>query len=164
MLRQQAKYQGYGGGGITAPTGLYQEMAGRITRRTGGARKKFPQGQQRDRILTRRWMDAMGIDCVCLFPTPMLGLPFTPTPEVEVAMARAYNRWLVEQCAGARSRGIKSSLYLPMSDPEAAYKMVQDFGGKPGVIGFTIIASTLRPVTDNLYRQDLALMQERGRR
>jgi hypothetical protein len=159
VLRQQAKYQGYGGGGITAPTGLYQEMAGRITRMDGRRPEKIPQGQQRDRTLTRRWMEAMGIDAVCLFPTPMLGLPFTPKPEVEVAMARAYNRWLVEHVL-AEEPGIKSSLYLPMSNPDAAYQMVQDFAGKKGVIGFTIIASTLRPVTDNLYAKTYALLQE----
>ncbi len=127
----------------------------------GRRQEKIPQGQQRDRTLTRRWMDAMGIDAVCLFPTPMLGLPFTPKPEVEVAMARAYNRWLVETVL-AEEPGIKASLYLPMSDSEAAYKMVQDFGGKKGVIGFTIIASTLRPVTDNLYARLYASLEERN--
>src|ERR1700692_607818 len=96
VLRQQAKYQGYGGGGITAPTGSYQELTGRITRQDGRRKEAFEPQQRRDLTLTRRWMDAMGIDTVCLFPTPMLGLPFTPRPEVEVAMARAYNRWLVE--------------------------------------------------------------------
>ncbi len=161
VLRQQAKYQGYGGGGITAPTGSYQEMAGRITRQDGRRNEALAANQQRDRTLTRRWMDAMGIDAVCLFPTPMLGLPFTPRPEVEVAMARAYNRWLVETVL-ADEPGIKSSLYLPMSNPEAAYQMVQDFAGKKGVIGFTIIASTLRPVTDNLYAKMYASLQERG--
>ena len=103
----------------------------------------------------------MGIDQVCLFPTPMLGLPSRSRPEVEVAMARAYNRWLVETVLAEDPR-IKSSLYLPMSNPEATLKMVEDFGGKPGVVGFTIIASTLRPVTDNLYAKTYGAIQERG--
>jgi uncharacterized protein len=161
VLRQQAKYQGYGGNGITAATGSYQELGGRITRQDGRRKEALAPNQQRDRTLTRRWMDAMGIDAVCLFPTPMLGLPFTPRPEVEVAMARAYNRWLVETVLAEEPR-IKSSLYLPMSNPEAAYQMVQDFGDKRGVVGFTIIASTLRPVTDNLYAKTYAAIQERG--
>ena len=45
VLRQQAKYQGYGGGGITAPTGLYQEMAGRITRMDGRRAGEDPAGR-----------------------------------------------------------------------------------------------------------------------
>ena len=40
VMRQQAKYQGYGGGGLTAPTGYYQNMAGRVTRQDGGAGKR----------------------------------------------------------------------------------------------------------------------------
>jgi len=32
-------------------------------------------------------MDALGIDIVCLFPTPMLTLGLTPRPEVEVALS-----------------------------------------------------------------------------
>jgi uncharacterized protein len=163
VLRAQAKYQGRGAGpqGITSPTGSYQELMGRVTRQDGRRKEVLAQGEQRDRALTRRWMDAMGIDNVCLFPTPMLGLPFTPRPEVEVAMSRAYNRWLIETVLSEEPR-IKSSLYLPMSDPEAAYKMVQDFGDKKGVVGFTIIASSLRPVTDNLYAKTYAAIEERG--
>ncbi|HUB94921.1 MAG TPA: amidohydrolase family protein [Stellaceae bacterium] len=161
IIRQQAKYQGYGGGGLTAPTGYYQNMAGRVTRADGSRKEVLGPGEQRDRTLTRRWMDAMGVDAVCLFPTPMLGLPFTPRPDVEVAWSRAYNRWLTETVLVEEPQ-IKSSLYLPMSDPEAAFRMVQDFGDKKGVIGFTIIASTLRPVTDNLYVKTYAALQERN--
>jgi len=106
-------------------------------------------------------MDAIGIDAVCLFPTPMLGLPFTPRPDIEVGWSRAYNRWLTEVVLVEEPQ-IKSSLYLPMSDPEATFRMVQDFGDKKGVIGFTIIASSLRPVTDNLYAKTFAAIQERG--
>ena len=161
VLRQQAKYQGYGGGGITAPSGSYQELGGRITRQDGRRKEAIAPQQQRDLALTRRWMDAMGIDTVCLFPTPMLGLPFTPRPEVEVAMARAYNRWLIETVLAEEPR-IRSSLYLPMSSPDAARQMVEDFGDKPGVVGFTIIASTQRAVTDNLYAKTYAAIEERG--
>ena len=35
VMRDQAKYQGFGGGGIASPSGGYQELAGRITRRDG---------------------------------------------------------------------------------------------------------------------------------
>ncbi len=42
-------------------------------------------------------MDALGVDMTCLFPTPMLALGLAPRIDVEVALARAYNRWLVEE-------------------------------------------------------------------
>jgi uncharacterized protein len=161
VLRQQTHYQGVGGRGITTGNGSYQEMAGRITRQDGRRAETLAPTQHRDIELTRRWMDAMGIDAVCLFPTPMLGLPFAQRPEVEVAMARAYNRWLIETVLADEPR-IRASLYLPLSDPAATLKMVEDFGAKKGVAGFTIISAAQRPVTDNLYCKTYAAIEERG--
>src|ERR1700748_1532716 len=40
VLRDQAKYQGYGGGGINSPSGAYQELGGRVPRQDG----RGPQG------------------------------------------------------------------------------------------------------------------------
>ncbi len=161
VMRAQAKYQGWGGGGITSPSGSYQELGGRVTRQDGRRAEKMLPGEQRDRTLTKRWMDAIGIDMVCLFPTPMLGLPFTPRPEVEVALARAYNHWLCDTVLAHEPR-IKSSLYLPLSDPKATYKMVEDFAGRKGVIGFTIIAANYKPVYDNCFIKTYRALEERG--
>jgi predicted TIM-barrel fold metal-dependent hydrolase len=161
VMRDQAKYQGVGGGGIASPSGGYQELAGRITRWDGRRPEKLQPNDQRDRTLTRRWMDAIGIDQLCLFPTPMLGLGLTPRPEVEVALARAYNRWLCEVVLAHEPR-IKSSLYLPLNDAEATYKMVKDFAGKKGVIGFTICSPHYKAVYDNAYIKTYALLEEMG--
>jgi uncharacterized protein len=161
VMRDQAKYQGFGGGGITSPSGGYQELVGRITRHDGRRPEKIGAGQQRDLTLTRRWMDAIGIDQLCLFPTPMLGLGLTPRPEVEVGMARAYNRWLCDVVLAQEPR-IKASLYLPLNDPEATYKMVKDFAGKKGVIGFTICSPHYKAVYDNAYMKTYALIEEMG--
>ena len=81
-------------------------------------------------------MDAIGIDIACMFPTPMLNLRCRPASSRD-RLARAYNRWLCERVLQEEPR-IKSLLYLPFNDPEAAYKMIEDFGGKKGVIGFTV--------------------------
>jgi uncharacterized protein len=164
VMRDQAKYQGFGIGGITSATGGggYQNLLGRVTRRTGGfAHEKTPPSPHRDITLTKRWMDALGIDIVCLFPTPMLTLGLTPRPEVENALARAYNRWLVENVLAHEPR-IRSTLYLPLNDPEATYKMVQDFVGKKGVIGFTIVSPRYKAVYDNAYCKTYALLEEAG--
>jgi predicted TIM-barrel fold metal-dependent hydrolase len=161
VMRDQAKYQGYGAGGITQGAGSYQELGGRITRYPGRRKEKTPQTPHRDITLTRRWMDAIGIDILCLFPTPMLGLGFTPRVEVEVALARAYNRWLCEVVLAGEPR-IKSSLYLPFNDPEAAYKVVQEFGGKPGVIGFTVCTARHKQIYANEYMKTYAAIEEMG--
>jgi uncharacterized protein len=161
VMRDQAKYQGYGGSGITSGTGAYQELGGRVTRYPGRRKEKTPPGTHRDLTITRRWMDAIGIDILMLFPTPMLGLGFTPRVEVEVALARAYNRWLCEVVLAEEPR-IKSSLYLPMNDPEAAYKIVQDFAGKKGVVGFTVCTARHKQLYDNSYMKLYADIEARG--
>jgi hypothetical protein len=161
VMRDQAKYQGMGGGGIASSRGGYQELMGRVTRYPGRRKEKTPSGQLRDIALTKRWMDAIGIDVVCLFPTPMLSLGLSPRKEVEVALARAYNRWLCEEVLAQEPR-IRSSLYLPLNDPEATYQVVKEFGGKKGVIGFTIVAPHYKAVYDNAYMKTYALIEEMG--
>ncbi len=160
-MRDQAKYQGMGGGGIASSRGGYQELMGRVTRYQGRRKEKTPPGVLRDIALTKRWLDAIGIDVVCLFPTPMLSLGLTPRNEVEVALARAYNRWLCEEVLAQEPR-IRSSLYLPLNDPEATYQMVKEFGGKKGVIGFTIVAPHYKAVYDNAYIKTYSLIEEMG--
>ena len=161
VMRDQAKYQGMGGGGIASSRGGYQELMGRVTRYQGRRKEKTPPGVLRDIALTKRWLDAIGIDVVCLFPTPMLSLGLTPRAEVEVALARAYNRWLCEEVLAQEPR-IRSSLYLPLNDPEATYQMVKEFGGKKGVIGFTIVAPHYKAVYDNAYIKTYSLIEEMG--
>jgi predicted TIM-barrel fold metal-dependent hydrolase len=58
---------------------------------------------------------------------------------------------------------IKSMLYLPMNDPDAAFKMVQDFGDKTGVCGFVVTAVRYKPVHDNAYMRTYALLEEMGK-
>ena len=65
----------------------YQDGGGRITRAGLRRFEKTPPDAHRDVHMTRSWMDAMGVDYACLFPTPMLFLGLHPQTEVEVAMA-----------------------------------------------------------------------------
>ena len=161
VMRQQAKYQGYGGGGISSATsgGGYQNLGGRVTRNPRTNKEETPKNTHRDITLTKRWMDAMGIDIVCLFPTPMLTLSLTPRPEVEVALSRAYNSWLCDKVLSAEPR-ICSTLYLPLNDPEATYKMAKDFAGRKGVVGFTVVSPHYKAVYDNAYMKTYALLEE----
>jgi len=107
-------------------------------------------------------MDAMGVDYAMLFPSPMLLLGLHPVPEYEVAMSRAYNRWLTEKILANENR-LKTMLYLPFNDPEAAYKTVQDFGDAPGVCGFMVVSTRYKPVYDNAYMKTYSLIEEMGK-
>jgi predicted TIM-barrel fold metal-dependent hydrolase len=161
VMREQARYQGYGRQGITSNAGGYQTLGGRVPRNEGWRKEKAPASPHRDITLTKRWMDAMGVDISCMFPTPMLFLGTTPRTEVEVALARAYNRWLCEEVLAHEPR-IKSTLYLPFKDPEACYKMVEEFGDKKGVIGFTVVSPHYKSVHDNAFMKTWRAMEERG--
>jgi hypothetical protein len=164
VLRDQALYQGYGAGGIASATGQggYQNLGGRVPRTSNGyPADKAPPSPHRDITITKRWMDALGIDQVCLFPTPMLTLGLSPRAEIETALAFAYNRWLCDNVLNVEPR-ITSTLYLPLNDPESSYRMVKEFTGRKGVIGFTIVSPRYKAIYDNAYMKTYAAMEEAG--
>ena len=139
----------------------YQDTGGRMTRHWLRKHEKTPPEVHRDVTITTRWMDAMGVDYSCLFPTPMLFLGTHPQVEVEVQLVNAYNRWLVEHILAHQPR-IVSMLYLPFNDPEAAYKTVKEFAGKKGVVGFMVTSPRYKPVHDNAYMKTYRLIEETG--
>jgi predicted TIM-barrel fold metal-dependent hydrolase len=140
----------------------YQDSGGRIARHWQSKKQKFEEtGKHKDIVKTTQWMDAMGVDYCCLFPTPMLFLGTHPQPEIEAAMAQAYNRWLCERILAHEDR-IISMLYLPFNDPDAAYATVKEFGGKKGVVGFMVTSPRYKPVHDNSFIKTYALLEEMG--
>src|SRR6202795_4793704 len=162
-----------------------QNLGGRITRSNLRRLQKVPaDGRHRDVAMTIEWMDSLGVDYACLFPTPMLFLGLHPQVEIEVALCRAYNRWLCERILAVEPRLI-SMLYLPFNDPEAAYQTVKDFGDKKGVVGFMVTSPRYKPVKnlgdkkgavgfwvtpppykpvhDNAYMKTYALLEELGK-
>jgi uncharacterized protein len=106
-------------------------------------------------------MDQMAIDYSILFPTPMLTLGTHPQPEVEVELGHAYNRWLVEDVLPASPR-IRTMAYLPMSDPEASVRCIEEFGGAPGVLGFMVTAVRHQPLHQNRFMKVFAALDERS--
>lgn len=161
VLRREALYQGFSRGGIASVDGSYQEITGRITRYPLRNREVTPPTIHRDISLMQRWMDAMGVDVACMFPTPMLTIATCPRVDVETALARAYNRWLCDRILSEEPR-LTSMLYLPFNDPEASLAMVEEFGDRKGVIGFMLTATHYKGVQDNAYVKTYAALQERG--
>jgi predicted TIM-barrel fold metal-dependent hydrolase len=139
---------------------LYQDVAGRIPHQQA-QRETTPPGLHRQVQLTQRAMDAMGIDYMVIFPTPMLSLGMHPQIEAEVALAKAYNRWLVEQILPQDKRQM-ALLYLPFNDPDACVEVVEEFSGKPGVVGFTVTSTRHKPVWHNSYMRLYAALQDRN--
>ena len=161
VLRQNAGHQTLTKPGIDTGNGSFQELNGRIIRYRGRRKEKVPPTPHRDITLMRRWMDAMGTDIACLFPTPMLNLSLSPNVAMQTGLAWAYNRWLCERILAEEPR-IKSMIYLPFHDPSACIKTVEYFTGKPGVIGFMVTSTHHRSVFENDYIKLYAMLQERG--
>ncbi len=137
-----------------------QDQAGRVTRYPLRPHEKTGD-LERHSELSRRWMDSMGIDIAMLFPTQMLNLNLHPVVEVQTHMARAYNKWLLETVIPQEPR-LRTLLYLPLYDPEACYKMINDFGDAKGVSGFLVTATHNTAVHDNALMKSYAMLEERG--
>ncbi len=139
----------------------FQDMGGRITRYVKRKTEKTPDGTHRDVSLAKYWMDAMGVDIACLFPTAMLHLGMHPQVEMEVALARGYNRWMTQRVLGEEPR-LVSMLYLPLNSPDDALDIIEEFGDKKGVVGFMVTSSRYRPVFDNAFMKVYAALEERN--
>jgi predicted TIM-barrel fold metal-dependent hydrolase len=138
-----------------------QDIAGRVSRYRLRGSEKVDGDVHRDVTIIKRAMQMMGIDYQIVFPTPMLNLGMHPQVEVEVAVARAYARWITEEIMSA-DPSIKTMLYLPFNDPVASLKLVEDFGDGPGVVGFMVTSVRYRPVHHRDYMKLYAAIAETG--
>jgi hypothetical protein len=151
------------GGILAGGRGAYQPMGGRVTRYPLRKIEETPaDGTHRDVHLARRFMDSMGVDYMCLFPTGLLSVGLMPQTDIEVAYSRAYSRWLIERVLPHDNR-VKGLVYLPFNTPEAAYQAVVDFGDKPGVHGFMVTSPRYKPIHDNAYMKTYRLIEEMGK-
>jgi predicted TIM-barrel fold metal-dependent hydrolase len=163
VFKQLAISSGAKGRGGLLPTNVgYQDMGGRVTRYPMRGSEKTGDGKHRDVQLGLRWMDAMGVDYACLFPTGMLNIGLHPQKEMEVELCWAYNRWLTEKVLPESDGRIYSALCLPFSDPDAALRHVETFGDRKGVTGFMVTTVRHLPVYDNAYMKVYRAMEERG--
>ena len=152
-----------GGRGAFLPSSVgYQDMGGRVTRYPMRSTEKTESGRQRDVQLGERWMDAMGVDYSCLFPTGMLNIGMHPQKEVEVELCWAYNRWLTEKVLPETGGRIYSMLCLPLSDPDASLRQVEAFGACKGVTGFMVTTVRNIGVHDNALMKVYRAIEERG--
>jgi uncharacterized protein len=141
---------------------LYQNVYGRIPHQIALAEAVDGTECHHFTELARRSMDAMGLDYQVVFPTPMLLLGMHPQDDIEAAVGRAYNRWLIERILPQDER-IKGLLYLPFNTPRACIDIVKDFGDAKGVIGYTICATRNKPVHHDCYMPLYSLIEETGK-
>jgi predicted TIM-barrel fold metal-dependent hydrolase len=85
-----------------------------------------------DPVQLREDLDLLGVDIPVLFPDSMLLHALVKPPDYAVALARAYNRWLIEKWLD-RDPTFKGALLAPHHDPVAAADEIRRHAGHPGV-------------------------------
>lgn len=173
VLRQIAQQQNRGFAGANAllnisPGLSLQSVGGRIGHQ-GRREPREPLGHEPladggHGFITaaRRGMDALGLDYQVVFPSAMLLLGMHPQDEVEVALAGAFNRWMIETILPRDSR-LKGLLYLPFNTPDACVDLVARYGAAEGIIGFTVCSTRNKPVHHDAYMRLYAMIQELGK-
>ncbi len=148
--------------GLNGDLGLrYQGVGGRIPHQDGLREKTDGADVHRDVVLTQRAMDSLAVDVMVVFPTPMLFLGLHPQQEMEVWLARAYNKWMAENLLAADDR-IKTLAVLPYNSPEEAERVVKEFAGVKGVIGWCVPSTRHAPVHHNKYMRLYKMIEETG--
>ena len=104
----------------------------------------------------------MSVDYSCLFPTGMLSIGLHHDRQIEVELCWAYNRWLVEEVIPASNGRFYTMLSLPISEPDAALRQVEKFGGSKHITGFMITAVRTLPVHHNSLMKVYRAIEERG--
>jgi uncharacterized protein len=80
----------------------------------------------------REDLDLLGVDVGVLFPDSFLMHALLKPVDYAVALARAYNRWLVDVWL-TEDRGLIGALLAPNQDPVAAAAEIRRFGDHPRV-------------------------------
>lgn len=157
-------------GGVNMPlvnmqTGVsFQSMAGRVPHQSGPKEKTLDPATHGHRFvqIARRSMNSMGVDYQIIFPTSMLHLGMSPMEDVEVELANAYCRWLVERVLPEDDR-IIALAYLPFNSPDEAEKIVAKYAGHKQIVGFTVCAVRHKPVHHNQYMRLYRMIEESGK-
>lgn len=140
-----------------------QGNAGRVIRNALRNTEVTDSSKPRDVQIWHRQMDAIGINYQIVFPTPMLELGMHPDPDIEVAVSWAYNRWLTEEILPRDdSKRSKTMIFLPFNNPDACLRAIEQFGNKPGVVGFMVTSTRYKPVHHNDYAKVYAAIEETG--
>ena len=120
------------------------------------AQKSMPEVE-----FSRKEMQAIGIDYQVVFPTALLALGMHPDPFIETRDGVGLQS-LAMRGGPARIARLKTMIYLPMNQPEACVRFVEQFGDDPGVVGFMVTSARYKPVHANEYMPVYRAIEERG--
>lgn len=96
----------------------------------------------------REGLDMLGIDIGILFPDHLLKLAMLPDLNYATALARAYNRWMIEKWL-ANGKGLKGTLVAAPQNPEASAREIENCGRERDVVGVYLPAAGVDPLYGN---------------
>jgi predicted TIM-barrel fold metal-dependent hydrolase len=96
-----------------------------------------------------RHMDELEVDVQVLFPSLFLR-PLTKRPEIEVALARSYNRWLADIWSKGRNR-LRWAAIMPLMDMQASLEEARFAKDHGGCALYVRGIAEERPLTDPYY-------------
>ncbi len=165
VIRQRAEV---GTGPSGAPSSMVprgpvgdRTVGGRIQRYNLSSEQRAAEPRTPDVGVVKKAMDAIGTDYAILFPTALINMGILPEIDVQVAVSRAYARWITERVLPGEPR-LRTMIALPFNDPDACYEMIEEFGGRTGVVGFVVGSTFHRPVHHRHYMKVYAAIEERG--
>ena len=107
---------------------------------SGGRRQTVTSAAQ-----MRADLDQLGVNIGVLFPDALLLHAAIKQDDYAVALARAYNRWLVEEWLGA-DNGLKGAIIAPHHDPQAAAAEVRRYAAHEHVAAIYLPTSCVEPL------------------
>ena len=95
----------------------------------------------------RAALTELAIDAAVLFPDNLLKLATLPDPRYAAALARAYNRWLVDEWSG--EDGLYLAIVACPQDPEAAAAEIAAHAGRDEVVAAYLPTAGVNPLWGN---------------
>jgi len=95
----------------------------------------------------REELAAFSIDRGILFPDNLLGMAQLPNADYAAALARAYNRWLVDEWLHEPS--LYGALVAAPQDPVDAAQEIARYGRNPKVVAVYLPTSAVYPLWGN---------------
>jgi uncharacterized protein len=110
---------------------------------------KFPGGFTSRRVSSaaqmREELAALSIDFGILFPDHLLSIARHPSADYAAALARAYNRWMVEEWLGTEP-ALYGALLAAPQDPPAAAREIEKYADNPKVAAVFLPTSAVYPL------------------
>jgi predicted TIM-barrel fold metal-dependent hydrolase len=108
------------------------------------------EGSGHDPVVTREDLDELGIDQIVFFPTSSTSIVAIDEAPFEAALARAYNRWIGDFCAGRPGEFFAVAI-IPHWDMAEAVREIERVAREPWCVGVTSCMTLPGKLPDHPY-------------